>query len=183
MQVKRLYYIRHGLSETNQQGRWGGHIDTPLVPEGHDQAKAAGQAARDQGLSFDIIVSSPLQRAHHTAQHIATHTGYPHENIVLHDIFKERAYGVMDGQPCDPEIVARHKTSEANIDHIEGVEKLADFQKRANQALAYLQSLPHETVLVVAHGAFGRALWRSITDTPTNIRGENHLNAKLTRLI
>ena len=181
--MKKLYYIRHGQSHTNLNGQWGGQVDTPLTDEGREQAKAAGKSIQEQGLSIDVIVRSPLQRAHHTAKHIADHIGYPHEKIVLHDVFKERNYGIMDGKVMDPEIIALYKTNEALIDHIEGVEKLADFQKRADQAFEYLQSLPHETVLVVAHGGFGRALWRATTNTPLHVRGEYHPNAQLTRLL
>jgi len=181
--VKKLYYIRHGLSETNKAGQWGGQVNPTLAPEGHEQAKAAGKAIRDQGLSFDVIVSSPLQRAHHTAQHIASHLDYPHEEIILCDLLKERSYGVMDGKPVDPIVKNLFKKNEVLIDDIEGVESLADFQKRADQAYAYLESLPHDTILVVGHGGFGRALWRAATGTPLHIRGEYHENAKLIRLV
>jgi broad specificity phosphatase PhoE len=181
--MKKLYYIRHGQSETNKNGQWGGQVDTPLTPEGHAQAKAAAKAAKEQGLKFDVIVSSPLQRAHNTAKHIANHVDYPHEEILIQDLLKERSYGVMDGKKVDPKIKILHKTDEALIDDIEGVERLVDFQKRADKAYQYLQSLPHDNILVVAHGGFGRALWRAVNNEPIHVRGVYHENAKLIRLI
>lgn len=167
----------------NKQGVFAGSTDTPLAPEGHEQAKIAGQHARTQGLSFDVIVSSPLQRAHHTAQHVATHTEYPHDKIILDDRFKERNYGVLEGGRAKSMIGARYYLDESAIDHHEGVESLQDLQKRADEALAYLQSLDHDTVLVVAHGAFGRALYRAVNNLPITKRDVRYANAEITQFI
>src|SRR5690606_2527197 len=71
--MKKLYFIRHGLSVMNRQGVFSGSIDTPLTDEGRKQAKRAGKLARDFGI--DYIVSSPLARALETAQIIAGEIG------------------------------------------------------------------------------------------------------------
>ena len=180
--MKHLYFIRHGLSEMNKQGTWSGHTDTPLSDEGHEQAKLAGKTAKQQGISFDVIVSSPLQRAHHTAKHVANHVDYPHENIMLHDLFKERHFGTLEGKR-DFRISAEYVISEAAIDKYEGVEKMVDMQKRADDALEYLHSLDYDVVLVVAHGAFGRALHRSVNGLPVHKRVIRYKNAELVKLI
>lgn len=182
--MKYLYFTRHGLSVMNQQNRWSGHTDTPLAPEGHEQAKKAGLKAKQAGLAFDIIVSSPLQRAHDTAQHIAAHTGYSHETIVLHDLFKERNFGVLEGKHAlSLKTGVKYLLDESAIDSLEGAETLAELQQRADKAYAYLQTLDHETVLVVAHGAFGRALYRAVNDLPITKRNVRYHNAELVQLI
>lgn len=168
----------------NKQNRWSGHTDTPLAPEGHEQAKKAGIKAQQEGLIFDIIVSSPLQRAHNTAQHIATHTGYPHETIVLHDLFKERNFGALEGtHALNLKTSVKYLLDESAIDSLEGAETLAELQQRANKAYTYLQTLDHETVLVVAHGAFGRALYRSVHNMPITKRNVRYQNAEVVRFI
>lgn len=165
--MKNLYFVRHGLSEANKANVWSGHTNTPLAPEGHEQAKLAGQKAREQGLMFDIIVSSPLDRAHHTAQHIGLATGYPITDIVLHKGLVERNFGELENT-YNKEAAAKYTQDEAAIDIYKDVERLVDMQWRAQELLKYLHTLPHDNVLVVAHGAFGRALRRAINKDPLN---------------
>lgn len=136
--MKQLYFIRHGLSELNVQGAMAGHTDTPLVLEGHEQAKRAGKKAKEADLSFDIIISSPLQRAHHTAQHIAAAIDYPQEKIELNDLFKERGYGQLEGADAKTALVADYFNDESVIDHLAGVETLQELQQRADRALRLL---------------------------------------------
>ena len=180
--MKHLYFVRHGQSELNAANRWGGVTDTPLTSEGHEQAKQTAAKAQKQGLSFDIIISSPLQRAHHTAQHIATAVNYPHKNIQLHEGFRERHFGELEGTPSNP-AAKQYKIDEASIDHYKGVERLIDMQWRAQEMLDYLHSLPHDTVLVVAHGSFGRALRRAVEKTPIVERGKSIENAEIIKFI
>lgn len=181
--MKHLYFVRHGLSEMNVRYQRSGHTDTPLHPDGHEQAKSAGKALKEQGLSFDIIISSPLQRAHHTAKHIATHIEYPHEQILLDERLMERNFGSLEGKKDTPIITAGLLLNEAYIDKYEGVEQLEDLQGRANEMLAHLHSLDHETVLVVSHGAFGRALYRAVNDIPIHKYSVRYKNAEVTKLI
>ena len=69
-----LYYVRHGLTDWNQQGRLQGHRDTSLNERGRKQAvrcgeilgalfARAGRDAADYGY-----VSSPLMRARTTME-------------------------------------------------------------------------------------------------------------------
>lgn len=181
--MNQLYFMRHGVSEMNKLKRWSGHIDTPLAPEGHEQAKKAGLQAKGQGLYFDVIVSSPLQRAHHTAQHIATHIDYPHEKIIVHDLFKERYFGSLEGTPAFTLGTAKYLLDESAIDSQGDAESLESLQKRADKAFLYLQSLDNDAILVVAHGAFGRALYRSVHNLPLTKRNIRYKNAEIVRFI
>lgn len=67
-----LYYIRHGLTDWNVEGRLQGRHDIRLNEQGREQAKSCGKILRDlltragrapQDLSY---VSSPLARATET---------------------------------------------------------------------------------------------------------------------
>lgn len=182
MYMKQLYFIRHGLSELNKVNAMAGHTDTPLTKEGHQQAKLAGQKARERGMSFDIIVSSPLQRAHHTASHVAAAINYPPEQIEINKLFKERNFGSVEGKPIE-KIGVDYVADESAIDHLPKVETLEQLQQRANRALDYLHNLGHDTVLVVAHGSFGRALYRAVNNLPITERNIRYQNAELIRFI
>jgi 2,3-bisphosphoglycerate-dependent phosphoglycerate mutase len=180
--MKQLYFVRHGLSEFNKEKKWAGSTDTPLTLEGCKQAEEAGRFAKAQGLAFDLILSSPLRRAHDTATHIATHTGYPHWDIMLKDFLKERNFGTLEGTSILRSVSAKYLVNEAAIDAYEGVEPFASLQKRADEAYAYLQSLTHDRILVVAHGAFGRALYRAVHGLPPTKRVRRYKNAKIIQL-
>jgi probable phosphoglycerate mutase len=180
--VKRLYFIRHGESEFNAGHKWAGSSDTPLTPKGREQAKLAGKKAREQGLVFDVIISSPLSRAHDTAKHMASELGYPHDKIILNDHFIERDFGKLEGRK---DLVAGTKyfIDESAIDAYDGVESLETLQGRMDAFLAYLNSLPHDTILVVGHGGSGRALRRAVQKGSLKERGKSLANAEMVRLI
>lgn len=180
--MKRLYFVRHGESEFNKAHKWTGSTDSPLTEKGHSQAKKAGQHLREQGLAVDIILSSPLTRAHQTAHHIASALEYPSENIKIHSLLVERSFGDLEGRK-DLVTATRYLLDESAIDEFPNVESLEDLQKRADQILEELHKLPHDTVLVVGHGAFGRALRRSITKKPLHVRGKTFSNAEAERLL
>lgn len=181
--MKYLYFVRHGMSELNKENKWAGRTDTPLTAEGHEQAIVAGKRAKQQGLVFDIILSSPLQRAHDTAKHIAAYTDYPDEDIVLKDFLRERSFGSLEGTSILQTVTVKYLLNEALIDTYDQVEPLVALQKRADDAYQYLQSLTQDTVLVVAHGAFGRALHRSIHGLPLTQRVKRYSNAEMRQLL
>jgi probable phosphoglycerate mutase len=180
--VKRLFFIRHGESEFNGANIWNGPTDTPLTPKGRKQAKRAGRQAREQGLVFDVILSSPLTRAYDTAKYVAAELGYPADKIIVKDQLVERDFGKMEGRR-DLVASTRYVLDESAIDPYDGVEKLADVQKRMDDFLAYLHTLPHDSILVVGHGAAGRALRRAIRREPLSKRGKSLGNAELVRFL
>jgi probable phosphoglycerate mutase len=179
--VKQIYFVRHGESEFNRQDRWAGSSDTPLTPKGRKQASAAGKLARDQGLVFDVIISSPLERAHHTAQHIASELDYPHEKIILDPKLVERHFGKLEGKR-DIVIRAKYILDERAVESY-GAEELPDMQKRAESVLEELHKLPHKSILIVSHGSFGRALRRAVSKKPIHHRGDRIKNAEMIKLI
>jgi broad specificity phosphatase PhoE len=84
--------IRHGQSQGNAEGRFGGHTDTPLSPRGRKQAEATAKALASE--RFDAIYSSDLPRAIETAAPLARLTGAPLETT---EALRERSVGVMEG--------------------------------------------------------------------------------------
>ena len=84
--------IRHGQSQGNAEGRFGGHTDTPLSPRGRKQAQATARALASE--KFSAIYSSDLPRAIETASPLAKLVGVPLETT---DGLRERSVGVMEG--------------------------------------------------------------------------------------
>lgn len=170
--MKHLYFVRHGLSEMNKRGlRAGAGSDTPLAPEGHEQARLAGFHAKD--LHIDHIISSPQKRAHHTAQIIAREIGYPEDEIVLNSLFVERHYGELEGTTWAPDM---------NLDGFADVETTDTLLHRMHMAYEFLLTLPADNVLVVSHGATGRAL-RHIIHPEIPFKSGYFPNAEIIQLL
>ncbi|MBI1857472.1 histidine phosphatase family protein [Candidatus Saccharibacteria bacterium] len=146
----KLYFVRHGLSEMNKQQLFAGSTDTPLAQEGKEQAKQAGKQARD--LAIDLIVSSPLSRAHQTAKIIAKEINYPVKNIKINPLLTERHFGELEGKLWAPDM---------DLDGIVDIELVDTVLNRAKLAYEWLKNQDSNNILVVSHGSFGRAL-RSI---------------------
>jgi len=84
--------IRHGQSQGNAEGRFGGHTDTPLSPRGRRQAQATAKALASE--KFSAIYTSDLPRAIETATPLARLTRAPLETT---EALRERSVGVMEG--------------------------------------------------------------------------------------
>ena len=160
--MKRLYFVRHGQSEMNVSGHYSGRIETPLTSTGVSQAKATGKNLKQKNLKIDLIVCSPLSRAHHTAKLIAKELDYPKDKIQLNELFVERSFGDMEG-------VSWAKFMEKDMDDVKNAETVAELHDRAIKAFEYLNSLNESNVLVVSHGSIGRALYRVINGMPYHL--------------
>lgn len=148
--MKRLYFVRHGQSTLNLSGHFAGATDAPLTALGRNQAKAAGRAAKT--LAIDTIISSPMERARETSKIIAKEIGYPKDKIIVNKLFVERDFGGLEGAPWAPDL---------DLDGISDIETVDSILERARLALEFLHTHKGDNILVVGHGAFGRAL-RSI---------------------
>jgi len=89
--MRRLTLIRHALTEWNASGRFQGHTDLPLSPEGVRQARRLASYVR--GLeSGAAIYASPLLRARQTAE-----LAFPGRELRLDDRLKELHFGEFEG--------------------------------------------------------------------------------------
>jgi broad specificity phosphatase PhoE len=184
--MKRIYFIRHGESELNVAKLWAGHTDTPLTENGREQARKAGKKMKLDKLSFDIIVSSPLKRALHTAQHVAEHIDYPVDKIVLHEGLKERNFGALEEKDITLHFnipLDKYLADPYAIDHLEEVEKVEALHNRARALIQEMLDRPEESILLVSHGAFGRALQRAVKNAPLHEHIDPIPNAHIIRLV
>jgi len=107
-----LYYIRHGETDYNVEGRLQGRRDVALNPRGREQAKECGELlcdlfARDRRSGADFsYMASPLQRARSTMEILRATLGLDPQAYALDDRLMEIAYGEWEGLTL-PEIDSR----------------------------------------------------------------------------
>ncbi len=131
------------------EGRSQGRTDIPLNPTGLAQAAAAAQVLRRRGIAS--IVASPLSRARVTAEAVGEVLGLP---VSFRDDLQEVCFGVHEGTL---QHAAWFNDWVAGVSTPEGAESFDVLRARAVSAVAAALSHP-APVLVVAHGAFFRAL-------------------------
>ncbi|MDA3948094.1 MAG: histidine phosphatase family protein [Spirochaeta sp.] len=73
----RFYFVRHGESEGNVEGKMQGHKDRHLTDLGRSQAEATARWFAETEIHVDHLFTSPLIRARETAEILAAGAGYP----------------------------------------------------------------------------------------------------------
>jgi broad specificity phosphatase PhoE len=159
--VHGFYFVRHGETAFNRQGRFQGRIDVPLNETGIEQARAAARTLT--GHRFSRIVSSPAQRVLQTASFIAEASNVP---VHVDDDLMEFYVGSFEGQ-CIAEI--RKAYGLAERDSLLSIlptdaDKWQDFAPRVCAAVKrWTDQYIEEPVLIAAHGLVFRALCEALT--------------------
>jgi uncharacterized phosphatase len=157
-----IAFIRHGQTDWNAAGRMQGTSDIPLNDTGRQQARDAVAVLTDAqlaGAGWEVIVSSPLQRARETAQIIADGLGI--ELGRTYDLLVERSYGEGEGLTMN-EILERWPDRE-----YPGLEPLDSVVARGTAALGQIaDEYPGRNVVIVCHGTLIRYTLASLLDHP-----------------
>lgn len=147
-----IYYVRHGQSEDNVAGvASGSERDAKLTGQGREQARATGEQLKAKQV--DLIVCSPMNRAHETAEIIAEQIGYDKSRIVTNEDFTERFMGVYSGVPH----AEYRKANEMGEPH-PSLETTESMVKRVSNGLEWLKGHEAQNIVVVSHGGIGRAI-------------------------
>jgi broad specificity phosphatase PhoE len=93
MRGPEILLLRHGQSEGNEDGRFGGHGPTPLTAKGRAQAEATARVLASEG-GLSAIFCSDLARAVQTAEPICAATGIAMKQTAA---LRERSVGEMTG--------------------------------------------------------------------------------------
>jgi probable phosphoglycerate mutase len=158
-----FWFLRHGETDWNAEGRSQGNVDIPLNANGLAQAHRAAALLRHRGIVS--IVASPLSRALDTAHIVAAAIGVA--DVAVDEGLREAAFGDHEGDKMAPwfdEWVGGTYTPP-------GGESFAALRARALAAVNRALSRP-APVLVVGHGALFRAL-RAEMALPMNVRTPN----------
>jgi broad specificity phosphatase PhoE len=161
----KIYLARHGQNEDNANGILNGHRDLPLTDTGIAQAGEVANKIKDEGLSFDVVLSSPLIRAFKTAEIISAINNFPKPKVINELI--ERDFGVMTGveqsrieELCAPDILKADLIT--YFLSPEGAETFPDLLARANKLLKSLNDTYKDgSILLVTHGDFGKMIYAS----------------------
>ena len=153
-----FYFVRHGESEGNIEGRMQGHLDRPLTTLGRSQARSTGEWFAQHAIEFSVVFSSPLQRALETARIIARSGGYPDPRTL--DSAKELNTGRFTDLSI-PEIRERYPVEYAEFivgswESVPEAERAGSLTTRALETWKTVADTANEhgggTFLTVTHG-------------------------------
>jgi probable phosphoglycerate mutase len=144
-----LWLVRHGETEWSRSGRHTSVTDVPLTPHGEKQAAAL--APMFATVRPALVLSSPRQRARHTAQ-------LADLPAVVDDDLAEWNYGDYEGR-TSAEIrrdVPDWTLFTHGVPHGETVDQVG---ARADRVLARVRAALHDgPVVLIGHGHFSRVL-------------------------
>ena len=183
----KLYFVRHGRTVWNLEGRFqGAGGDSPLLPESIETLKELGQYLKD--ISFDKIYSSDLPRAVKSAEIIQAQLIKPCPLEVVPEL-REWHLGKLEGlkiatlNAIYPQQIQAFKTNLAKFDtSMFEAESLYSTTQRTIQFIKSLKNTKTEQLLLVGHGANLTASLRTLLGfNEAHLRNNGGLaNASLT---
>ncbi len=146
--MTRLWLVRHGETEWSRDGRHTSTTDLPLTEDGERTARSLAPRLADE--SFALVLSSPRQRARHTA----ALAGFADPEVT--EDLAEWAYGDYEG--VSTEEIRRTVPGWTVWTHpVPGGEDAATVAARLDRVVARVRDLEGD-VLAFAHGHSLRAL-------------------------
>lgn len=152
----KFIFVRHGETEYNTTGKFGGFTDVPLNEKGLLQAHEAGEKLRNEQIN--AVYCSTLSRAVKTADEILKYHELP---VTYCNGLREMNFGAWEGltyseihalYPVEAEKWIRDYTHYPCKDG----ESLLTFYERVGKAFDTIKKevKSHDTVLIVAHSGF-----------------------------
>lgn len=165
-----MWLVRHGETEWSRDGRHTSRTDLTLTAEG----ERAALAMRDKlaGRGFDLVVTSPRQRARRTAEL----SGFPDAEVW--DDLREWDYGDYEGR-TRAEIQAERPGWSLWTDGCPGGESPQAVADRVDGVIERCRRVAGD-VLVFAHGHISRSLAVRWLEEPLPIGA--HLELTTTRI-
>lgn len=122
-----LWLIRHGETEWSKSGAHTSYTDLPLTAHGREQAARLAPVLANVG--FDLVLTSPRQRAVETAKLAGVHGAAQVEPNL-----QEWNYGIYEGKST-PQIREEHPGWNVWKDPITGGESLEEVAARASRVI------------------------------------------------
>jgi broad specificity phosphatase PhoE len=156
-----IYFVRHGETDWNAEGRLQGQRDIPINATGRGQAAAAGLRLRHlvpdaDGLDY---VASPLGRTRETMERLRQAIGLAPDCYRLDARLKELTFGGWEGltwrevRAREPKAVAARQRDKWRFVPPGG----ESYAMLAGRVAPIMAEIRHDTV-VVSHGGVARAL-------------------------
>lgn len=147
----KIYLVRHGQCDSNVIGRYN-FINEDINETGIKQAEDLRE--KINGINYDVVISSPLVRALHTAKIINVHN----KDIITDERLVERKHGSLEGKSVDVTDREEYWNYFTNVKY--GTEeRIPDLCNRLKEFLDELKTRDYESVLIVAHSGVSKAFY------------------------
>ena len=147
----KVYLVRHGQCESNVIGRYN-YVNEDINEKGNKQAEDLREKIKD--IDYDIVISSPLVRALHTAEIINANN----KEIITDERLVERKHGSLEGKSV--EVTDREEYWNYYTDVKYGTEeRISDLCNRVKEFLDELKTKNYKRVLIVAHSGVSKAFY------------------------
>ncbi|MCM3439536.1 histidine phosphatase family protein [Metabacillus halosaccharovorans] len=171
--MTKIGFIRHGSTPWNIEGKAQGWCDIPLNIDGIVDANRLAQRLLLE--DWDIIYSSDLIRAHHTANIIAEKMM---KTVYLDSRLREIAGGLIEGT-TEEERILKWGSGWRELDlQIESDDRVL------SRGITFINEIcekhPNENVLIVSHGSFLKKIIKKLI--PNEPFEESLLNTSITLL-
>lgn len=166
-----VFLVRHCEPAGHDLMVFNGRFDPPLVELGLRQALALRK--RFESEKIDVVFTSPLVRAKHTAKLVFGARNVP---IVVDAALVERSFGVLDGLPLEEAKRVHARACDiyegrARV-RAKGVESLSMVQKRAHAGFRRIvEGNPGKNIAIVGHVMWIKALLCKLRKVPISMLG------------
>ncbi|HLF43838.1 MAG TPA: histidine phosphatase family protein [Acidimicrobiia bacterium] len=176
-----ILLIRHAESETNRAGVWSGRADGPLSQAG--EASLEHLARRFSSQKFELVISSPLERAVRSAAAISSEVEISEDFIEI-DIGRWEGMTRQEVLAADSRLI-RKAVSDRGLAWGETGESLIEAEQRAFGAIEKLSTRlgEHGRAVVVTHGGLLNAVLHRYLAGPGRRVHAFAANTSITRLV
>ena len=148
----KIYIVRHGQVNHNLYKIYD-NIDEDLNENGLNQAKELRKKIEEMNLKYDIIITSPLIRAKHTAEII----NFKNKEIIMNNRLIERDPKNLSGKSIYDTDREEYWNYNTKIQYGNS-ENIKDFMDRVFEFIDELKNKKeYESVLITAHSGVSRA--------------------------
>ncbi len=154
----KVYIVRHGQVPHNALKQYNTK-DEDLTELGIAQAEELKNKIKN--MKFDIIISSPLMRAKHTANILNVNNN----KIIYNDLIRERSCGDLSGKPVEVTNREEYWNYYTTIQYGTS-ENIKLFFERVYKFLDELKKEDYENVLIVAHSGVSKAFYGYFNGIP-----------------
>lgn len=169
-----IYFVRHGKTEWNLEGRYqGAHGDSPLLAQSYREIDLLAKSLR--GVKFAHAFASPIKRARVTAIKLVEQLR-PKPPLTLDNRLAEFNLGQWEGMkftdvekkwPQDQD--AFHHHADQFHEQDVGAESFPHVILRVGSAVKeFCRLYPDDNILVVSHGAALNAAINGLLGVPLN---------------
>ena len=167
MSLPTIYLARHAETAWSLTGQHTGLTDIPLTPRGEEHAKLLGK--RLAGIKVAAVFTSPLQRAHRTAQI----SGFG--NAIVDADLVEWDYGQYEGMKT-ADIQKKKPGWNLFKDGCPGGETFVQITARVDRMIAKIRAVGGD-VLLFSSGHLLRVLTARWLNRPIDLGGALYINA------